>query len=108
MDILKRVVAVYLALIALAAFTLLIITPLYHDGSAEYPHWQILNYFMAVGVVVVLAPRTVSTPQVGGRSRHVGIPANVPSCFTVRSCSRCSSFGSGSGPSTRRVRRATR
>ncbi len=55
MDILRRVVAVYLALIALAAFTLLIITPLYHDGSAEYPHWQILNYFMAVGVVVVLA-----------------------------------------------------
>ena len=32
----------------------LAVTPLYHDGSPDYPVWEIVNYFMAIGVVIVL------------------------------------------------------
>ena len=54
MDVIKRILAAYLIVTAIAAAILLIVTPLYHDGSPEYPHWQILNWFMAIGVVVAL------------------------------------------------------
>ena len=54
MQIVGRILAVYLVVTALAAAVLLIVTPLTHDGSPEYPLWQILNWFMAVGVVVML------------------------------------------------------
>ena len=55
MALLNKAVAVYLMLTALAVAVLLIITPLIHDGSPDYPLWEILNYFMAAGVVIVLA-----------------------------------------------------
>ena len=29
-------------------------TPLYHDGSEDYPIWKIVNWFMAIGVVAAL------------------------------------------------------
>ena len=54
MTMLSKLVAVYLILTALAVAVLLIITPLIHDGGDDYPLWEILNYFMAVGVVIVL------------------------------------------------------
>ncbi|MDE2901058.1 MAG: hypothetical protein OXN15_08570 [Chloroflexota bacterium] len=54
MAMVNKLVAVYLILTALAVAALLIITPLIHDGSDSYPLWEILNYFMAVGVVIVL------------------------------------------------------
>lgn len=54
MAMLNKAVAVYLMLTALAVAALLIITPLIHDGGDDYPIWEILNYFMAVGVVIVL------------------------------------------------------
>ena len=50
----KRIVGYYLLLTALAAALLLIVTPLIHDGSADYPLWKILNWFMAAGAVVIL------------------------------------------------------
>ena len=50
----KRLVALYLGLVGLAVFFNLIFTPLYHDGSETYPVWEILDYFMAVGVVLAL------------------------------------------------------
>ena len=54
MDLAKRIIGYYLLLTALAAALLLIVTPLIHDGSADYPLWKILNWFMAAGTVVIL------------------------------------------------------
>ena len=53
-DIAQRFTAAYLVATALAAFVLFIVTPLTHDGSPEYPIWKILNYFMAVAVLIML------------------------------------------------------
>ena len=55
MDNVKRIAALYLVLTALAVFFNLILTPVYHDGSPDYPVWKIVNYFMAAGVVIALA-----------------------------------------------------
>ncbi len=54
MEFLKRIVAIYLVLTALAVFFNFILTPVYHDGSPEYPIWEWINYFMAAGVVLAL------------------------------------------------------
>lgn len=54
MDLLKRITAIYLALTALAVFFNFILTPLYHDGSPDYPIWEWINYFMAAGVILAL------------------------------------------------------
>ncbi len=54
MGMLKRVLAAFLVLTAIAVVLNLMLTPVYHDGSAEYPVWKILNWFMAAGVLVVL------------------------------------------------------
>jgi hypothetical protein len=54
MDMVKRVVGVFLLVTALAAAVLLMVTPLIHDGSPDYPLWKILNWFMAAGTVVIL------------------------------------------------------
>ena len=54
MDIVRRVVAVFLIVTGIAVAVHLAVTPLYHDGSEDYPVWEIFNWFMAVGVVIVL------------------------------------------------------
>ena len=54
MDLAKRALAVFLVVTAIAVVLNLILTPVYHDGSAEYPVWKILNWFMAAGVLVAL------------------------------------------------------
>lgn len=54
MDTLKRVLAAFLVLTAIAVVLNLMLTPVYHDGSAEYPVWKILNWFMAAGVLIAL------------------------------------------------------
>ncbi len=54
MDIVKRVLAAFLVATAVAVVLNLILTPVYHDGSPEYPVWRILNWFMAAGVLVAL------------------------------------------------------
>ena len=51
---LARIIGAYLLLTAIAVFVLLIITPLIHDGSPDYPQWQIINYFMALGALLML------------------------------------------------------
>ena len=53
-DAAKRFLAVYLAATAGAVAFNLLLTPVYHDGSPEYPVWRILNWFMAAGVAVSL------------------------------------------------------
>ncbi len=52
--------ALYLVATALAVALLLVLTPVFHDGSPEYPAWKVLNWFMAVGVgfIVVAAFRS--------------------------------------------------
>ena len=65
MKVVGRILAVFLVVTALAVAVLLIVTPLYHDGSAEYPAWQIMNWFMAVGVIVVLVVSLVRKRALG-------------------------------------------
>ena len=54
MDLVKRILAVFLVATGIAAAVLLIATPLFHDGSPEYPVWKVLNWFMAAGVLIIL------------------------------------------------------
>ncbi len=53
-QIVTRLFGAYLLLTAIAVALLLIITPLIHDGSPEYPNWTIMNYFMALGVILMV------------------------------------------------------
>ncbi len=55
MQIARRIIAAFLIITAIAVAVNLAATPLYHDGSEEYPVWKILNWFMAAGVVIALA-----------------------------------------------------
>ena len=52
MPLVKRLLAAYLVVTAFAVFFNFILTPVYHDGSPDYPVWKILNWFMA-GVVIL-------------------------------------------------------
>ncbi len=55
MSILIRLVAAYLVLVAVAVGVHFIITPLYHPGGdAPFPVWDILNWFMAAGMIVTV------------------------------------------------------
>ena len=54
MEIVRKTIAAYLVLTGIVVAVHLAVTPLYHDGSPDYPAWEIVNYFMAVGVVIVL------------------------------------------------------
>ena len=54
MNMVKRIVGIFLLVTALAAAVLLVVTPLIHDGSPDYPLWKILNWFMAAGTVAIL------------------------------------------------------
>ena len=54
MEIVRRLLGVFLVVIAIVVAINLMATPLYHDGSEDYPIWKIVNWFMAVGVVAAL------------------------------------------------------
>ena len=54
MAFLSKVLGVLMILSGIAVMVLLMVTPLFHDGSPDYPAWRALNYVMAVGVVVSL------------------------------------------------------
>ena len=67
MPILIRAVAAYLVLLAVAIAINFIATPLYHPGGDEpFPVWEVLNYFMAVGIVITAAAGYVEKRRVGG------------------------------------------
>ncbi|MCY4575190.1 MAG: hypothetical protein OXC55_01070 [Chloroflexi bacterium] len=53
-QILSRLFGAYLLLTAIAVALLFMITPLIHDGSPDYPIWTILNYFMALGAILMV------------------------------------------------------
>ena len=51
----RRGAALYLVATAIAVALLLMLTPVFHDGSPEYPAWEVLNWFMAAGVGLIVA-----------------------------------------------------
>lgn len=54
-NIALRIVAAYQMLMAVAVGVHFIITPLYHPGGDEpFTAWLVMNWFMAVSVVIVL------------------------------------------------------
>ena len=71
MDMVKRILAVFLVVTGVAAAALFIVTPLIHDGSPDYPMWNVLNWFMAVGVLIVMVESYL-------RKRAQGAEANDP------------------------------
>ena len=66
MNIVKLILAVFLIATGLAAALLLMATGLIHDGSEDYPLWKVMNWFMAVGVVVVLVVSCARKRSMGG------------------------------------------
>ncbi len=66
MEHVRRIVAVFLIATSIAVAVNLAATPLYHDGSANYTVWEILNYFMAVGTVIVLVVGILRKRAIGG------------------------------------------
>ena len=55
MEIVRKIIGAFLVLTAIAVAVHLAVTPLYHDGSPDYPIWKNFNWLMAIGVVIVLA-----------------------------------------------------
>ena len=67
MSVLIRAAAAYLVLLAVVIAVNFIITPLYHPGGDEpFTVWEILNWFMAVGMVIALAASYVDKRRVDG------------------------------------------
>ena len=67
MSILIRAAAAYLVLLAAVVAVNFIVTPLYHPGGDEpFTVWEILNWFMAVGMVIALADSYVEKRRVDG------------------------------------------
>ena len=66
----RRGVALYLAATAIAVALLLMLTPIFHDGSPEYPAWEVLNWFMAAGVVVIMVAAVGSYRAFGDDDRN--------------------------------------
>ena len=55
MEIVKRVLAVFLFAVGLAVAVNFVATPFYHDSdSTDYPVWDILNWFMAAAMVIAV------------------------------------------------------
>ena len=67
MNIAKRLLAAFLMATAIAVVLNLILTPVYHDGSPDYPTWRILNWFMAVAVIVALVISHLRRRALGSR-----------------------------------------
>ena len=61
----RKLTSIFLALMAAAVALNLILTPVYHDGSPGYPVWEVLNWFMAVTVFIVLVASYLQRRAVG-------------------------------------------
>ena len=72
MDAVNRILAVFLVGTGLAVAALLMATPLYHDGSTDYPAWKVMNWFMAVGVLAVLVVGCLRKRALGDREGGPG------------------------------------
>ena len=65
-ELATRAAAAYLLATAVAVALTLILTPVFHDGSPEYPVWRVLNWFMAVGVAAIVAASAWRRRESGG------------------------------------------
>ena len=54
MAVAKRLLAFYLVAIGIAVAVNFILTPVYNDGTTDYPVWRILNWFMVAAAMVIL------------------------------------------------------
>ena len=69
MPMLNRLVAAYLLLVAVVVAVNFIVTPWYHPGGDEpFEVWEILNYFMAAGMVLGLAGSYIEKRRVDADS----------------------------------------
>ena len=65
MVLLGRVTSVYLIVLAVVVAVNFIITPLYHPGGDEpYTVWEVLNWFMAVGMVITVVASYIQKRRV--------------------------------------------
>ena len=93
-----RAAAGFLVATGVAVAVNLAATPLYHDGASEYPVWKVLNWFMAVGVVTVLATVFLNRRTQGNREEGCPRCAHVGGVVFYASVVLASLFsGSGSG-----------
>ena len=73
-----------------------IVTPLYHPGGDEpFTVWEILNWFMAVGMVIALAASYVEKRRVDGDGSAGSATWKRTQFSTL--LPRCSSSSSGTG-----------
>ena len=70
MGLVKRLLAAYLVLTALFAAGLFMATGLIHDGSPDYPIWKVFNWFMAVGVALLLLVNVIRKWRDEGDDRN--------------------------------------
>ena len=54
MTVAKRLLAVFLVLIGIAVAVNFVLTPVYNDGTTDYPIWRILNWFMVAAALAML------------------------------------------------------
>lgn len=59
MKIVRCVLAAYALLTAAAVGANFVATPLYDDGSTGFPVWSVLNWFMAVAVLLALGASAI-------------------------------------------------
>ena len=55
MQAVQRILGAYAVVIALAVAVNFILTPFFFDNDTGYPIWDILDYFMAVAIIIVFA-----------------------------------------------------
>ena len=78
MELVKRLLAVLLMATAVAVAANLILTPVYHDGSPDYPVWEVVNWFMAASTLVALVVSFLRK-----RELAIGEPATLESVGVI-------------------------
>lgn len=68
MEMGKRALALLLLGTALAAWLNLMLTPVYHDGSPDYPVWRVINWFMAASSLTALVVNALRRRAIEGTS----------------------------------------
>lgn len=68
MEMGKRALALLLLGTALAAWLNLMLTPVYHDGSPDYPVWRVINWFMAASSLTALVVNALRRRAIEGAS----------------------------------------
>ena len=64
MPVATRLLSLYLMLVGLAVAVHFIVVPLYHPGGDEsYPIWELLDWFMAIAILIALFSSFVQKRQ---------------------------------------------